>query len=207
MVPALSACSGGAGEAGHTQRQSEFDLPLPDLHAATFAGMGGISGWYLLLIGLLICVGGFAFGLVSYMQLKKLPVHQAMRDVSELIYETCKAYLLQQGKFLLTLFAFIGAVIFVYFGFLNTSGGWGRVFIVLAFALIGMGNWTAWWYAPGGERSVAEVADQFAEMAVRSLSWAEAQPSAGGGVDQAVARLKADITLLENAISVQKNTI
>lgn len=78
---------------------------------------------------------------------------------------------------------------------------------VAAFALIGMGNWTAWWYAPGGERSVAEVADQFAEMAVRSLSWAEAQPLAGGGVDQAVARLKADITLLENAISVQKNTI
>ncbi|MCA0306991.1 MAG: sodium-translocating pyrophosphatase [Actinobacteria bacterium] len=147
MVPALSACSGGAGEAGHTQRQSEFDLPLPDLHAATFAGMGGISGWYLLLIGLLICVGGFAFGLVSYMQLKKLPVHQAMRDVSELIYETCKAYLLQQGKFLLTLFAFIGAVIFVYFGFLNTSGGWGRVFIVLAFALIGMaGSYGIAWY-------------------------------------------------------------
>ncbi|MFN8137989.1 MAG: sodium-translocating pyrophosphatase [Propionicimonas sp.] len=147
MVPALSACSGGAGEAGHTQHQSEFDLPLPDLHAATFAGMGGISGWYLLLIGLLICVGGFAFGLVSYMQLKKLPVHQAMRDVSELIYETCKAYLLQQGKFLLTLFAFIGAVIFVYFGFLNTSGGWGRVFIVLAFALIGMaGSYGIAWY-------------------------------------------------------------
>ena len=148
MVPALAACSSGTGEAGHSvTHKSEFDLPLPDLRAVTFAGMGGISGWYLLLIGLLICVGGFAFGLVSYMKLKNLPVHAAMRDVSELIYETCKAYLLQQGKFLLTLFAFIGAVIFVYFGFLNTSGGWGRVFIVLAFALIGMaGSYGIAWY-------------------------------------------------------------
>ena len=70
---------------------------------------------------MLICLGGFAFGLVSYMKLKNLPVHQSMREVSELIYETCKAYLLQQGKFLLLLFAFIGSVIFVYFGFLNLS--------------------------------------------------------------------------------------
>lgn len=141
---ALSACSGGGtGEAGHTTHKSEFDLPLPDLHVP----VGGISGWNLLLIGLLICVGGFAFGLYSYMKLKNLPVHQSMRDVSELIYETCKAYLLQQGKFLLTLFAFIGAVIFVYFGFLNTTGGWARVFIVLAFALIGMaGSYGIAWY-------------------------------------------------------------
>jgi K(+)-stimulated pyrophosphate-energized sodium pump len=144
LALALTACStGGTGEPGHVSHKSEFDLPLPDLHVA----VGGISGWYLLLIGLLICVGGFAFGLVSYMKLKDLPVHQSMRDVSELIYETCKAYLLQQGKFLLTLFAFIGAVIFVYFGFLNTSGGWGRVFIVLAFALIGMaGSYGIAWY-------------------------------------------------------------
>mgnify|MGYP000898989616 CR=1 FL=1 len=144
LALALTACStGGTGEAGHVSHKSEFDLPLPDLHVA----VGGISGWYLLLIGLLICVGGFAFGLVSYMKLKDLPVHQSMRDVSELIYETCKAYLLQQGKFLLTLFAFIGAVIFVYFGFLNTSGGWGRVFIVLAFSLIGMaGSYGIAWY-------------------------------------------------------------
>jgi len=143
LALALTACSsgGGTGEAG--AHKSEFDLPLPDLHVP----VGGISGWNLLLIGLIICLGGFAFGLVSYMQLKKLPVHQSMRDVSELIYETCKAYLLQQGKFLLTLFAFIGAVIFVYFGFLNNSGGWGRVFIVLAFALIGMaGSYGIAWY-------------------------------------------------------------
>ena len=147
LAPSLTACS-GSGEAGHgADHKSEFDLPLPDLHAVTFAGLGGISGWWLLLVGLLICVGGFTFGLLSYMKLKNLPVHQSMKDVSELIYETCKAYLLQQGKFLLLLFAFIGSVIFVYFGFLNTSGGWGRVVIVLLFAIIGMGgSYAIAWY-------------------------------------------------------------
>ena len=143
---ALTACTAGGGEPGHTDHTSEFDLPLPDLAGAKFLG-GAMDGRTLLLIGLLICVGGFAFGLVSYMQLKNLPVHKAMREVSELIYETCKAYLLQQGKFLLLLFAFIGAVIFVYFGFLNTTGGWGRVGLVLLFAVIGMaGSYGIAWY-------------------------------------------------------------
>lgn len=143
---ALTACTAGGGAPTHTEHKSEFDLPLPELKDAVFLG-GAINGQQLLLIGLLICVGGFAFGLVSYMQLKNLPVHKAMREVSELIYETCKAYLLQQGKFLLLLFAFIGAVIFVYFGFLNTTGGWGRVFIVLLFAVIGMaGSYAIAWY-------------------------------------------------------------
>jgi K(+)-stimulated pyrophosphate-energized sodium pump len=142
---ALSACSSAGSGESHVSHKSEFDLPLPNLHEVTF--LGGISGWYLLLIGMVICVGGFTFGLVSYMKLKDLPVHTSMREVSELIYETCKAYLVQQGKFLLLLFAFIGSVIFVYFGFLNTSGGWPRVFLVLLFAVIGMaGSYGIAWY-------------------------------------------------------------
>jgi K(+)-stimulated pyrophosphate-energized sodium pump len=146
LAVALSACSSGGGEAAHVAHKSEFDLPLPDLSRATFLS-GAVNGQSLLLIGLLICVGGFVFGVLSYMKLKNLPVHQSMRDVSELIYETCKAYLLQQGRFLLLLFAFIGATIFVYFGFLNTTGGWGRVVIVLLFAVIGMaGSYGIAWY-------------------------------------------------------------
>jgi K(+)-stimulated pyrophosphate-energized sodium pump len=146
MALTLAACSGGPAEpAEQGTHTSEFDLPLPDLHAVTF--LGGISGWWMLMIGMLICLAGFAFGIYSYMKLKNLPVHSSMRDVSELIYETCKAYLVQQGKFLMLLFAFIGAVIFVYFGFLNTTGGWGRVIIVLGFAIIGMaGSYGIAWY-------------------------------------------------------------
>lgn len=145
VLTACTAAAGGGGEPGHSTHQSEFDLPLPNLREAVF--LGGIDGWNLLLIGMLICVGGFGFGLMSYMKLKNLPVHQSMREVSELIYETCKAYLLQQGKFLMLLFAFIGSVIFVYFGFLNNTGGWGRVVLVLLFSVIGMaGSYGIAWY-------------------------------------------------------------
>ncbi len=76
---------------------------------------------------------------------------------------------------------------------------------VAAFALIGMGNWTAWWYAPDGDRTAVEVAEQFAEMAVRSLSWADVPTSQGSSVDQAFALLKTNIALLENAISIEKS--
>ncbi|MFO0960138.1 MAG: sodium-translocating pyrophosphatase [Isosphaeraceae bacterium] len=98
----------------------EADLVLPDLAQTRFLG-GLISGYNLLLMGLVICAGGLVFGLVFHQQLKNLPVHKSMRDVSELIYATCKTYLFTQGKFILLLWLFIAAVIVAYFGFL--SGG------------------------------------------------------------------------------------
>ncbi len=129
---------------GHTAG-GEANIHLPDLSAATFLG-GTVNGTTLLLIGLVVCVGGLAFGLASYMQLKRLPVHAAMREISELIYETCKAYLRQQGKFLLILWVFIASVIFIYFKFLVGSG-WGQVLIILGFSLVGMGgSYAIAWY-------------------------------------------------------------
>ena len=133
----LAGCStpatGGTGE--HAGGEANLTLPA-------FTG----TGRTLLLIGLLITLVGFAFGIVSYIQLKKLPVHSSMREVSELIYETCKAYLIQQGKFLLLLWVFIGAVIAVYFGVL-TGLGFGRTAIVLLFSLVGMaGSYGIAWY-------------------------------------------------------------
>src|SRR2546422_10734269 len=92
----------------------EAALVLPDLAKALF--LGGINGRSLLLWGLVICALGLVFGLATYMQLKNLPVHRAMREISELIYETCKTYLLTQGRFLLILWLFIGAIVAVYFG-------------------------------------------------------------------------------------------
>src|SRR6185369_17356879 len=83
-------------------------------HRVSF--LGGYSGHNLLLIGLVICALGLMFGLWIYMQLQKLPVHQSMRDISELIYETCKTYLTTQGKFILLLWGFIGAIAAIYFG-------------------------------------------------------------------------------------------
>jgi len=114
----------------------EANLQLPDLSSVNFLGM---TGHNLLLIGLLFCAFGLLFGLAIYMQLKNLPVHRSMREISELIYETCKTYLITQGKFLLLLEVFIGAVMIVYFGILRQME-WQRVVIILLFSLIGIGG-------------------------------------------------------------------
>src|SRR5205085_6680606 len=122
---------------------SEAGLKLPaEMRTATF--LGGITGHNLLMGGLVVCVLGLVFGMVIYAQLKKLPVHKSMLEVSELIYATCKTYLLTQLKFILLLWLFIGAVIFIYFKFLAENAtvpvtyGWEiwRVLIVLLFSLI-----------------------------------------------------------------------
>ncbi|MBI4589566.1 MAG: sodium/proton-translocating pyrophosphatase, partial [Candidatus Rokubacteria bacterium] len=89
--------------------------------------------------GLAVCALGFLFGLVIFTQLRRLPVHAAMREISELIYETCKTYLITQGKFLLVLEAFIGVIIVLYFGVLLRFEA-VKVAIILAFSLIGIGG-------------------------------------------------------------------
>src|SRR5688572_33430794 len=95
----------------------EVSLELPDLTQVTF--LNGITGHNLLLFGIVICVLGLGFGLAIYMNLQKMPVHRAMREISELIYETCKTYLITQGKFILLLEAFIAVIIVLYFGVLS----------------------------------------------------------------------------------------
>ena len=97
-------------------RADEARLILPDLDSVQFLGM---TGRHLLLLGIVICALGFVFGLTIYAQLKKLPVHRSMLEVSELIYETCKTYLLTQGKFILLLEVFIGTIMVIYFGALR----------------------------------------------------------------------------------------
>ena len=100
----------------------------------------------ILLIGVLICVLGMLFGLYQYLSIKKLPAHKSMLEVSHTIYETCKTYLVQQGKFLLILFAIIGICIAFYFGFLNETGVGGTLFI-LGFTVIGMlGSYCVAWF-------------------------------------------------------------
>src|SRR6266571_2823614 len=132
----------------------EAALVLPNLDQATFFGIGGRA---LLLWGLVICALGLLFGLAQYTQLRDLPVHRAMREISELIYETCKTYLLTQGRFLLILWVFIGAIVAVYFGTLaetvNAAGvtvhGFpaSKVLIILLFSLIGIaGSYGVAWF-------------------------------------------------------------
>ncbi len=122
----------------------EASLALPDLSQVT--ALGGLSGRTLLGLGLVVCVMGLAMGVATYLQMRRLEVHTSMREVSELIYSTCKAYLSQQGKFLMVLWAFIAAVIVVYYKVL-VGFGWGRVAVVIAFSLIGMaGSYSVAWF-------------------------------------------------------------
>src|SRR5271167_4660191 len=125
----------------------EANLRLPDLSSVNFLGM---TGHNLLLIGLLFCLFGLLFGLVIYMQLKNLPVHRAMREISELIYETCKTYLVTQGKFLVVLWAFIAVVLVAYFGWLAPVPGKPvgvTLPIILLFSVVGIcGSYGVAWF-------------------------------------------------------------
>jgi K(+)-stimulated pyrophosphate-energized sodium pump len=129
----IGAASALADEAG-----GEANLKLPDLSQVTFLG---IDGHKLLLLGIVICVFGLGFGLTIYSRLKNLPVHKSMRDISELIYETCKTYLFTQGKFLLILWVFIAVVIVMYFGWLAPVHPVAVTLpIILLFSLVGIGG-------------------------------------------------------------------
>ena len=125
-------------------RGGEVNLVVPDLSRVTF--LGGISGPSLLMGGLLIALLGMVFGLVIYKRLRDLAVHASMREISELIYETCKTYLQTQGRFLMILEIFIGTAIIFYFGFLQRLGVY-RVVIILIFSIIGiLGSYSVAWF-------------------------------------------------------------
>jgi K(+)-stimulated pyrophosphate-energized sodium pump len=122
--------------ASSTQATGEASLILPDLGQVSF---GSINARTLLKAGLLMCLLGLLFGLIIYRQLKNLPVHRSMREISELIYETCKTYLITQGKFILILETFIGFIMVLYFGFLQHFEAI-KVAIIVVFSLIGIGG-------------------------------------------------------------------
>ncbi|MFP5261431.1 MAG: sodium-translocating pyrophosphatase [Blastocatellia bacterium] len=141
-VPGEAQGSGPSRQAVTHEAGGEANLRLPDLSQVRFLG---VDGHTLLLGGLVICVLGLLFGLLIYQNLMKLPVHKSMRDISELIYETCKTYLVTQGKFILILEAFIAVIIVLYFGFLTRPTGPDanpilRVIIILLFSLVGIGG-------------------------------------------------------------------
>jgi K(+)-stimulated pyrophosphate-energized sodium pump len=126
----------------------EANLVLPDLAQATF--LGGTNGRTLLMWGLLVCALGLLFGLATYTQLRNLPVHKSMLEISELIYETCKTYLITQGKFLLILWVFIAVIIGAYFGWLAPVPGKSVAVtlpVILLFSLVGIaGSYGVAWF-------------------------------------------------------------
>ena len=124
-----------------TAGASEAELVVPDLAQGSFLGMTGST---ILTWGLVICLLGIAFSLVQFTQIKNLPVHKAMLEISELIYETCKTYLVQQGKFLAILWAFIAVIIVWYFS--RTMESY-KVAIIVAFSIVGiLGSYSVAWF-------------------------------------------------------------
>ncbi|MFP5211270.1 MAG: sodium-translocating pyrophosphatase [Acidobacteriota bacterium] len=137
---------GAAFAAPAEQAGGEANLKLPDLTQVHFFGPAGIDGHSLLMYGPLFCILGMLFGLFMYVHLKGLPAHRSMLEMSQLIWETSKTYLINQGKFLLILWSFIAVVILVYFaGLLHFSAV--RVVIILALSVLGMaGSYFVAWF-------------------------------------------------------------
>ena len=154
METAGSALAEAAPKA-QTHSGGELNLVMPDFKNQTVkvSFLGGLSGHTLLMGGIVVCILGLFFAGVIYSQLKNMSVHRSMLEISELIYETCKAYLLRQGKFLMILWAFVGAAMVFYFGFLahNLDGTTGLPFtqvgIILFFSLVGIaGSYGVAWF-------------------------------------------------------------
>src|SRR3974377_1806039 len=133
--------------ASNDEGGGEANLRLPDLSQVNFLG---INGHRLLLFGILICIFGLLFGMTIFVRLKNMPVHRSMREISELIYETCKTYLITQGRFLLLLWVFIAIIIVLYFGILAPVPGksiFTTLPIILFLSLVGMaGSYAVAWF-------------------------------------------------------------
>jgi K(+)-stimulated pyrophosphate-energized sodium pump len=124
---------------------SEADLAIPDLHQGYFVNFG-LDAWHLLLFGSIVIVFTLSVSLTLFRSVKRLPAHRSMLNVAAIIYETCKTYLIQQGKFLLILFSIIG-VLMAYYFFALVGSSVSVVILVLLFSIIGMvGSYSVAWY-------------------------------------------------------------
>jgi K(+)-stimulated pyrophosphate-energized sodium pump len=147
---------------------SEAELKLPDLRTTSFPALGGVSGYNLMLAGILVCALGGLFGVWQYLQTKNLPVHDSMRNVSNTIWETCKSYLFQQGKFLAILWALIGVCIVYYFVGLQHFTI-GKVCVILLASILGiLGSYGVAWF---GMRINTQANSRSAFAALRGLPW------------------------------------
>jgi len=147
LLAVVSAAIGAPAAFAAPREGGEAALKLPDLSQVIFLGL---DGHRLLLIGLVFCFFGLMFGLVIFIQLKNLPVHRSMKEISELIYETCKTYLITQGKFIMILWVFIAIIVVAYFGILRPVPGHPIALtlpMILLFSLIGIaGSYGVAWF-------------------------------------------------------------
>jgi len=144
LTPGLVAAV--LGFATSSLHAGEADLKIPGLDQVKFDGLGGMSGLTLMYLGIAMCAVGAIFGLVQYWRTKNLPVHKSMSAVSRMIWETCKTYLWQQGKFLLVLWLLIAGCILFYFKFLEHKS-YGNIAVILLASVLGiLGSYGVAWF-------------------------------------------------------------
>ncbi|WP_394828489.1 sodium-translocating pyrophosphatase [Pendulispora albinea] len=146
VSPLAFAAQPGATPSQPHHGGGEANLIVPRLDDASIVSFFGLPGASLLAVGVGVSILGLVFGLIVFTQLKNADVHISMKDISELIYETCKTYLITQMKFILILEAFIGAIIVVYFGVMQSYFADGKtlqVIIILLFSLVGIAGSSA----------------------------------------------------------------
>jgi K(+)-stimulated pyrophosphate-energized sodium pump len=148
---------------------SEANLAIPDLHEGKFNIFGAtISAWWLLFWGAFIIAGTLSISLYLRREIRNLPAHKSMLDISEVIFQTCKTYLIQQGRFLLMLFALIAAAMTYYFMVLQGES-FGTALLVLFFSIVGMGgSYAVAWY---GIRVNTYANSRTAFASLRGVPW------------------------------------
>ncbi|MDR2930115.1 MAG: sodium-translocating pyrophosphatase [Propionibacteriaceae bacterium] len=177
----LTGCGAQSGEAG-----GEANLKLPEALRD-----GSVAMWPLY-VGLVICVLGLLFGVWTYSRLQKLPVHQSMKAISELIYTTCKAYLIKQGKFLMMLWAFIAVVIVVYFAISGVTA-W-QIVVILLFSLVGMaGSFGVAWF---GIRINTFANSRTSHAALKGEKWAVHDIPARSGMSVGMVLISLELLLM-----------
>src|SRR5579883_1007471 len=147
---------------------SEAELKLPSLKTVSFPGLGNLNGYQLMLVGIGVCILAAFFGIWKYNETKNLPVHSSMRNVSAIIWETCKSYLIQQGKFLAVLWVLIGICIFYYFAALQKMSV-GNVVVILLASILGiLGSYGVAFF---GMRINTQANSRSAFAALKGLPW------------------------------------
>ncbi len=187
----LTACSGGGGAAAEGGG-GEANLKLPELLRDPNFTIGGMNGLVPLYIGLVITILGLLFGVWTYSRLKALPVHRSMKEISEIIYTTCKAYLVKQGKFLLLLWAFIAVVIIVYFA-VSGIPAW-QIAVIILFSLIGMaGSFGVAWF---GIRINTFANSRTSHAALKGEKWAVHDIPARSGMSVGMVLISLELFLM-----------
>ena len=187
----LTACSGGGGAAAEGGG-GEANLKLPELLRDPNFTIGGMNGLVPLYIGLVITILGLLFGVWTYSRLKALPVHRSMKEISEIIYTTCKAYLVKQGKFLLLLWAFIAVVIIVYFA-VSGIPAW-QIAVIILFSLIGMaGSFGVAWF---GIRINTFANSRTSHAALKGEKWAVHDIPARSGMSVRMVLISLELFLM-----------